>query len=297
MSNEAAVQVGGKDTYEVNPISNAIGAAEQLGAWMGQSNLFGVQNLEQAKLMAITCICEKITPLQFSQTYDVVKGKVSMKAGAMLAKFVSAGGDYDVKTLDAKCCTINFTWRKKKTDYTFTIDEAKAMGLVKGDSNWTKVPKNMLFWRCVSNYLRMFVPELFAGHYMIDEQLEDVTVSATQPKIEVEVTETKVEKKAKKAKEKAEPAAIDVEASVVEVSEPEADTLSGMLILKDLNLKAVHAVLKEKKWVGEWVDEDTFCDEVDAFDQTKVIPIRKGIESGVLIKKVKEIEDTMKAGE
>jgi len=172
MSNEETALV------TMNPISASLEAAEKLGAWMAKSGMFGCTKIEQAQVLAVTCITEKITPLEFARTYDIIEGKPSMKSAAMLAKFVMAGGDYDILERTDTACKIKFTWRKHVTPFEFTIDEAKSAGLVRPNSVWTKYPKNMLFSRCVANYLRTYCPEHFAGHYTDEEVRGDVSMPA-----------------------------------------------------------------------------------------------------------------------
>jgi hypothetical protein len=50
-----------------------------------------------------------------------------------------------------------------KTVYRYSMADAKAEGLVKPGSRWTKRPGNMLRARCISNGVGMLCPEIFAG--------------------------------------------------------------------------------------------------------------------------------------
>ena len=158
----------------VNPIANALEQAGQLGEWMAKSGLFGCKNIEEGKVMAMTCILEKISPMEYLDTYDTVKGRPRMKSSAMLAKFIKHGGAYKVIERSDKVCVIDFTWRDEVIQFSFDIEEAKKAGLVKTDSGWDKWTKNMLFARCVTNYLRTHAPELFAGQYSVEEMRDDV---------------------------------------------------------------------------------------------------------------------------
>ena len=133
--------------------------------------LFGCSSFEEAAVLAITMDTENITPMEYMNTYDTVQGRPRMKSDAMLAKFVSRGGDYNIKKREADECTIEFIWRDKTTSFTYTMEDAKTAGLVKGGGAYEKHPKNMLFLRCASNGLRMYAPELFAGHYTKEEIL------------------------------------------------------------------------------------------------------------------------------
>lgn len=50
----------------------------------------------------------------------------------------------------------------------YTLEDAKRVGLV-GKSNWKKHPKQMLYWRALSDGLRQIAPDYFTGVYGPDE--------------------------------------------------------------------------------------------------------------------------------
>ena len=187
MSDESAIVVREEHGAMVNPISGAMAHAEELGMWMVKSGMFGCTVVDQGKILALTCITERITPMQFDRTYDLITTsggtRPCMKTGAMLAKFRASGGDYTILASDTKHCEIEFVWtvrgKDKTTKYAYTMADAQLAKLT-GD-NWQKRPKTMLFNRCAAEGLRMFVPELFAGHYLAEELLEDVPATAPPP--------------------------------------------------------------------------------------------------------------------
>jgi hypothetical protein len=161
----------------VNPIASQLEAASQLGTWMAKSGLFGCNNVENGQILAMTCLTERITPMEYLNTYDTVQGRPRMKSDAMLAKFVMAGGTYDVLKREADVCEVKFVWKEKEVTFSYTLGEAKTAKIVRSGGTWETHPKNMLFARCVSNYLRTYVPELFAGHYSAEEMREDIPVA------------------------------------------------------------------------------------------------------------------------
>jgi hypothetical protein len=167
-----------------NPIVSALDAADRLGEWMAKSQMYGVKTVEQGKVLAMTCVVEKITPMEFSQTYHVIDGKPWMRADAMVARLCRNGGDYEIIIWTDKVCKILFSWTRngkpKTFEYEFTMDDANRAKLVKSGSAWEKTPKQMLFARCVSMGLRSFVPELFAGCCLPDESREDVVVPVSE---------------------------------------------------------------------------------------------------------------------
>lgn len=105
----------------------------------------------------------------------VVEGK-PMLAATTLAGFVRQhpSYDYEVAEHDEKRCAIRFLRRgiyiegaatpfNEMGVSAFTIEEARAAGLVKPKSGWEKYPRNMLFARALSNGVRWFCPDLFGG--------------------------------------------------------------------------------------------------------------------------------------
>lgn len=98
-------------------------------------------------------------------------GKIEVPA-AMMAGWVHARGlDYEVEWREGD------QWVKVQTGApvdacrvtinggaaVFTIDDAKAAGIYKAGSGWTKYPRNMLYARAMSNAVRWYAPECLAG--------------------------------------------------------------------------------------------------------------------------------------
>ncbi len=71
----------------------------------------------------------------------------------------------------------------------FSIEDARRAQLVKTDkakSGWMAYPKNMLFWRCISNAVKMHAPDLLGGMPVyteadpfVDSTAKDVTDGGT----------------------------------------------------------------------------------------------------------------------
>jgi hypothetical protein len=205
-----------------NPIVSALDAADRLGEWMAKSQMYGVKTVEQGKVLAMTCVVEKITPMEFNQTYHVIDGRPTMRADAMVARFCRNGGDYEITKWTDKVCAIRFTWARngkpKTFEYEFTMDDANRAKLVKSGGAWEKTPKQMLFARCVSMGLRASVPELFAGCYLPDEIREDVVMPAAAEAKPLIVDTPKAELKKVDA-----PKVKTVEAEVVSEAAPVAE--------------------------------------------------------------------------
>jgi hypothetical protein len=112
-----------------------------------------------------------IEPMIALQTMAVVQGKISMSSQMMLSIAVKNGLEYKIlETTDLKARV----WMKGDVEYTseFTLEDAKKAGIYKQDSSWTKYPKNMLFWRAVSNGIRFCKPGVLGGLYSTEEMVD-----------------------------------------------------------------------------------------------------------------------------
>jgi len=155
-----------------NDLNAQMTAIEAFGNIIARSGFNNCTKVEQGVIIAFTCMAEKITPLDFAQKYDLIHGRPTKKAAVMLAEFRQMyGGDFEWTQdgEDGKTATIVLTYRgKKKKPVSFTIAEAKNLGLT-GKDNWQKQPSAMLRARCATKALRMHVPEIAAGIYDPDE--------------------------------------------------------------------------------------------------------------------------------
>ena len=101
--------------------------------------------------------------------FDVIQGKVTMKADAMLAEFNRRGGKWQWNKSDDQVASASAVhWNGVKTVVQYTIEDARKEGLANRGS-WVKMPKIMLRKRCVSNGLRMVAPEIVLGIYTPEE--------------------------------------------------------------------------------------------------------------------------------
>lgn len=125
-----------------------------------------------------------LTPTQALQTIDIVEGSIFMR-GVLLASFVRRSPDYHYKVVEkthTKCRLLFLgypedeeapgfvrtagRWWEVLGEEEFTIEDAQRAQLVKRDkpkSGWMAHPKNMLFWRCISNAVKFHAPDLLGG--------------------------------------------------------------------------------------------------------------------------------------
>ena len=153
-------------------MTDPVGAIERLGMMFAKSGLAGCDRVEQGQTLAWICMCERKSPTEILRSYDIVEGKLRKKALAALAEFRGRGGrhtwlrsgDEPAATDDDRKAVLELT----PTDgpavvYSYSMADARAEGLVKEKSRWTKRPGNMLRARCISNAVGMVCPEIYSG--------------------------------------------------------------------------------------------------------------------------------------
>jgi len=193
---------GATELYQSILNSNeAMASLSSIGNLFVQSQIMGCKTPGDGLVLAMTCFAERITPLQFSQTYHIIQGRPAMRADAMLAKFRSAGGR--IKWLnvgdDGKEARAVFTYGGDEMELAFTIGEAEkligAKRLADPDGNWFKSRGPMLRARLTSKALRIIAPELVSGTYLPEEIEESLPATETaeerQAKIEARRAELK----------------------------------------------------------------------------------------------------------
>lgn len=167
-------------------LENQMSAIKVLGEAITKSGFAGCDKIEQGVIVAFTCLAEKITPIEFARSYDIIHGRPTKKASVMLAEFRSKyGGDFEWVDdgESGKKATITLTYKgTQKKPVSFTIDEAKAKGL-STKPNWKMHLPEMLRARVITKALRMHIPEIAAGIYDPHE-LEDSSISVQLPPAE-----------------------------------------------------------------------------------------------------------------
>jgi hypothetical protein len=125
---------------------------------------------------AVVAIVQKgkelsIPPMHALQNIAFIKGKTTLQAELMLALVIrdeGAGALRVVKT-DNTACTVDYKRAGNEGTYTFTIDDARAAGLVSPGGMYTKYPAAMLRSRCISAVCRFVFPDIIGGMYTQEE--------------------------------------------------------------------------------------------------------------------------------
>lgn len=111
-----------------------------------------------------------IPPFASMTGIHIIQGKPTIGAG-LIASRVKGSGKYDYKVTEQneKKCSIDFYQGKEKIgNSTFTIEEAKKAGT----KNLDKFPRNMLFARAISNGVKWYCPDVFAGPVYVPEEMQ-----------------------------------------------------------------------------------------------------------------------------
>lgn len=168
-------------------MTDPLAAVERIGTMIAKSGMFGIDNINAGCVIALVCMSEGMSLMEYHRIYDTVLGKPRKKALASFAEFRQRGGK--VKWLndgdDGKFAQAEFKFEDQTLVHNFTIEQAQAAGLVKKDSAWQKSAGNMLRARVLSNGIAMLCPEIFAG--ADDDESEPAPV----PTINLQPGETK----------------------------------------------------------------------------------------------------------
>lgn len=180
-SNSEIVDIGS------NAVSNASGsiyskitdpivAIREMGEMIAGSGMFGCQKVEQGMVLAMQCLAEGKPPLELAKTYHIVEGKLSMRADAMLGRFLTTGGK--VKWLERSNEKVSASWShgcNEDVVITCTVEEMKKNGVAMDKTgrnlktNWERFPRQMLTARVISEAVRLLAPQIVAGIYTPEE--------------------------------------------------------------------------------------------------------------------------------
>ena len=157
-------------------VQDPIQAIERVGSWLAKSGMFGIRNQEQGYIVAITCLEERITPLEFKKRYHIIDGVPSKRSDRMHADFLARGGAVDWVESTGDVAEAVFSHPKlcpKGRRVRITLKEMSERGINKGKdgvkANWRRFPEDMLAARCLSRGIRRVDPGCVAGEYTPEE--------------------------------------------------------------------------------------------------------------------------------
>lgn len=130
------------------------------------------ESLEQIALKGMIARSLNLDPIQGIFGFDLLQTRsglqIFMKPILMEAKVRSSGKyRYEIKELSDERCIL--LWYERVEDkwtltgeISFTMEEAKKQNLANKD-NWLRVPKEMLFYRCLARAVRMLASDVIFG--------------------------------------------------------------------------------------------------------------------------------------
>lgn len=151
------------------------------------------------------------SPIRALNSITVIQGKPTLEAQALKALAIAHGGKIQTVEWTDKVCTLECSRGSWTDSATYTLDDAARAGLVNKD-NWRRMPRAMLYARCVSILVRNMFADVLGGLYS-REEIEDEAPTV------VEVVEPKRSRKGAKALE-APPLEDDAPAWLVAPADP-----------------------------------------------------------------------------
>jgi hypothetical protein len=142
---------------------------EKMAAAVAASKLFGITTPEQALALMLVAQAEGLHPATAARDYHIIQGRPTLKADAMLARYLSSGGKVEWhEHTDAKVAATFTHPSGGSLRIEWDMNRAKAAELG-GKGMWTKYPRQMLRARVISEGVRATNPAVSIGIYTPEE--------------------------------------------------------------------------------------------------------------------------------
>ena len=136
---------------------------------IASSNLFGMKNEQQVLALMAVAQAEGKHPAIVARDYDIIQGKPSKKAEAMLRDFLAGGGKVEWHKMDDTAADATFSHPQGgSVRITWDMKRATTAQLASKDM-WKKYPRQMLRARVVSEGVRAVGPFATSGMYVPEE--------------------------------------------------------------------------------------------------------------------------------
>ena len=143
---------------------------QQMAKAIADSRLFGLTDVNQVLALGMVAQAEGHAFATAARDYHVIQGRPALKADAMMARFQAANGKVNWEVYTDERVTGTFSHPNGGTlSVTWTIEQARSIGLVKPGSGWQKFPRAMLRSRCISEGIRSVYPGSVTGFYSPEE--------------------------------------------------------------------------------------------------------------------------------
>lgn len=126
-------------------------------------------------------------PVTSLNIIKIIQGQMTVAARGLLALAQNkANVSWKLLENNDKVCSIRFSRPKwDDMEVTFSLDEARAAGLLRSGGGWEKYPKDMLFARCASRGIRRIAPDAISGLYATEEIQDAAPLTPSGPPIPV----------------------------------------------------------------------------------------------------------------
>jgi hypothetical protein len=168
------IVTSGSNLSVYSKINDPIQAMQVMGEMIAGSGMFGCTKTEQGMVLAMQCLAEGKAPLELAKTYHIIEGKLTMRADAMLGRYLASGGK--VKWTERSDKRVAATWicDGNEVEIAVTIEEMTKNGVAVGNNgklktNWQRFPRQMLTARNISEAIRLLMPQIVAGIYTPEE--------------------------------------------------------------------------------------------------------------------------------
>jgi len=143
---------------------------QQMAKAIADSRLFGLTDVNQVLALGMVAQAEGHAFATAARDYHVIQGRPALKADAMMARFQAAGGKVNWEVYTDERVTGTFSHPNGGSlVVSWTLDQARSIGLVKPGSGWQKFPRAMLRSRCISEGIRSVYPGSVTGFYSPEE--------------------------------------------------------------------------------------------------------------------------------
>jgi hypothetical protein len=159
-----------------------LGQLATLAGKAASTGFFGAQTEEQALLLMMAGKDIGFSYTQSLRAFQLIKGKPSLSASAMVAVCLNSGKCEFFRCLEKTNTSVTFETKRRGNPartLTFTIQDAQAAGLV--NDMYRKYPRQMLSARCQAELAREVYPELLMGLYDPDELTNTGTPTPIPP--------------------------------------------------------------------------------------------------------------------
>lgn len=162
-------------TIHHDHILDELDRLQQLARYTTTSGLWGVRSVEQAVALMALCRAEGLPAAKAVQLYHIIDGRPAMRADAILARFLDAGGRVEWHRYDDDEVSATFSHPQGgSVRVTWDRSRADKAGYLQRSPTWRTHTRAMLRARCISEGVRTVCPGVVCGIYTPEEIKDDM---------------------------------------------------------------------------------------------------------------------------